>query len=325
MNRPRKLNRHLPRNVYFKHGAYWYVKAGKWQKLGADLKSSLAAYASIVEAPKGGMAELIDKVLLHVSPKLSVSTRKQYAGAGRRLKKILIEFSPEQVRSSDVAGIKVALAHTPNYANRCLSLLRIVFAHAVEWQLVESNPCIGIRRHEEHKRDRYLTDAEFRAIHDKAGPRLQVIMDLCYLTAQRITDVLAIRRNDLTTDGISFVQKKTGVRLTVAWTTEMRVVTERAKGLGKNVAALTLLYNRRGKVPDYRTVKLQWDDACAAAGVKDAHLHDVRAKALTDAKRQGQNATALAGHTDPRMTERYIRLRESPIVNGPSFRQAVDK
>jgi len=61
MNRPRKKDRHLPRCVYHKHGAYWLVRKGKWTKLASDLRGALAAYASIFEAPKGGMAELSRK------------------------------------------------------------------------------------------------------------------------------------------------------------------------------------------------------------------------------------------------------------------------
>lgn len=315
--RLRKTNQHLPRCVYMRHGSYWYVKAGKWHSLGKDLHAALATYASWIESPAGGTAALIDRVLLHVTPKLAPATVRSYKTAARRLKKMLIEYAPDQVQPRDVAAIKVALGATPNFANRCLSLLRVVFSHALEWQMVATNPCVGIKRHIERKRSRYLSDDELSKIREKAGPRLQAIIDLLYYTAQRVGDVLAIRRNDLTDSGIRFAQGKTGVKLTVGWTPELRAAVERAKILNGNIRALTLFHNRRGRVPDYRTVQLQWDTACQAAGVSDAHIHDVRAKSLTDAKREGSDATALAGHTSARMTDRYIRLRESPVVSGP--------
>jgi hypothetical protein len=46
----------------------------------------------------------------------------------------------------------------------------------------------------------------------------------------------------------------------------------------------------------------------------------MRAKALTDAKRQGYDPQVLAGHTDARMTARYIRLRETPLATGPRLK-----
>ena len=214
--------------------------------------------------------------------------------------------------------MKVSLADTPNFCNRCRSVLRIVFNHALEWQLVESNPVVWIMRHAEKKRSRYLTDDELAAISTAAGPRLQIIIDLLYRTGQRVSDVLRIRRADLTDDGIQFAHDKTGIKLTVAWSPELRTAVERAKALYGNVAAFRLLRNRRGKALDYRSVQLRWQTACEAAGVKDAHLHDLRAKAPTDANREGFDATALDGHSSARTTERYIRLRESPLVRGPS-------
>lgn len=317
MTRPRKTDRHLPACVYQRHGAFWYVQKGRWTRLGADLPSALAAYARLRERPTGGMVALIDDALAHMRPKLKPSTAKQYEAAAKKLREILAEFAPEQVRPKHVAAIKVALREHPNMANRCLSVLRSVFALALEWQLVESNPCVGIKRHVEAQRERYLTDEEFAAIRAAGSARFQVMVDLLYLTGQRVSDVLAIRLGDLTPEGIRFRQGKTGAKLLVAWTPELRAVVERAKGLGGNIRALTLFYTRRGGVPAYSTVRDQWQAACAAAGIEDAHIHDLRAKSLTDAKRQGLNPTALAGHTSSAMTERYIRARETPVVQGP--------
>jgi integrase len=316
MTRPRKTDRHLPACVYLKHGAYWYVQRGRWQRLGDDLQTALSEYARLRERPRGGMVALIDDALAHMKPKLKKSTAQQYEIAAKKLREIL---APEQVKPKHVAAIKVALREHPNMANRCLSVLRSVFALAVEWQLVESNPCIGIKRHAEAKRDRYLNDEEIAAIRANCSPRMQCVVDVLYLTGQRVSDVLAIRLADLAPEGIRFRQGKTGAKLLVAWTPELRAVVERAKSLGGNIRALTLFYTRTGKTPSYRTVKDQWDAACEKAGVQDAHIHDIRAKSLTDAKRQGLNPTALAGHASAAMTERYIRARETPVVHGPGF------
>lgn len=317
--RPRTKNRHLPPCIYKRGPSYYLVKGGKWERLGTNLATVLAEYGRRLEQPAGGMADLIDRVLLHIAPAKSPTTNKQYRKIGDKLKEIFVEFTPEQVQSKHVAAIKVRFAHTPFYANRLVSVLRLVFGFAVEWQLVGANPAIGITRHAEAKRERYITDAEYRAIYTHAGERLRAIMDLCYLTGQRISDVLRIRYGDLTEAGIAFRQGKTGAKLLVTWNESLRATVARAKALHGNVQALTLLHNRRGKPPDYSTVKIQWDKARKAAGVPDARIHDLRAKALTDAKRQGFNPQTLAGHTDGRMTERYIRLRETPEASGPSF------
>jgi integrase len=322
--RPRKANRHLPPCVYLRHGAYYHVKNGKWNRLGTDLPTALAAYGRMHATPDGAMDTLIDNALEAMKPRLSPSTRLQYAICGRKLKAMLAEFSPEQVKPKDVAQIKLGMADTPNMANRVLSVLRQIFDYAVEQQLVDSNPALGIKRHGERKRRRLVTPEEFNAIRRHAGPRLQIIMDLWRLTGQRVVDVLRIRRADLRPEGIYFKQDKTDAELIVRWNPELRAVVEAAKTLNGNVKTLTLLHNRRGKAPDYSTVKGQWDDARRAAGVQDVQIRDLRAMSLTAAKRQGMNPTALAGHASEAMTRRYLRDREVPVVDGPSFGQVLD-
>jgi site-specific recombinase XerD len=117
------------------------------------------------------MATLTDDVLAHLSPKLATSTRAQYRVAAGKLKEILAEFAPQQVTQRDVVQIKLALAHTPNMANRIISFLRQVFDYALELEIVDDNPCRSVRRLVEAKRGRYLTDDEYRAIYAKPGLR----------------------------------------------------------------------------------------------------------------------------------------------------------
>lgn len=317
--RPRKHDRHLPACVYHRHGAYYLVKGGKWVKLGADLKTALAEYARLREGPKGGMQALIREALPSITAKVSPATKAQYEGAARRLEEIFAEFSPQEVLPKHVAQMRRALASTPNMANRLLTVLRLVFHYAVEEQLVDMNPCVGIRRLEEAKRERLIALGEFDAIYAKAGERLQVIMDLLRLTGQRVTDVLGIRFADLVEAGIYFRQQKTKARLIVRWSPELRQAVERAKTLGGNLRAMTLLHGRGGKPVDYRTVHDQWTAACRAAGVEDADLRDLRAMSGTEADRQGKDPTKLLGHTSPAMTRRYLRDKEVPVVDGPSF------
>lgn len=328
MTRPRKKDRHLPECVYPKHGAYWYVKNGKWQRLPptgpSTLSSALEAYAALVETPRGGMPALIDEALVVICKRVAPSTAGQYEDAAKILKRKLVQFAPAQVRPVHVVQLRQSLVATPNMANRCLSVLRSVFDYALEQQLIDSNPAIGVKRLKEKKRDRLITPQEYVAIYAQAGPRLQVIMDLCIRTGQRITAVLRIRRADLTEEGIRFGRHKTEGKGVTAWTPELRAVVERAKTLDGKISALTLLRNRRGKPPDYRTVRDQWDEAVRAAGVSDAHLHDLRAVAATWAKRQGLNPTALLMHSSPAQTERYLRGREEPVIEGPSFGHLID-
>lgn len=322
--RPRKKDRNLPPCVYQKHGAFWYVKKNKWHRLGTELGPALMEYAKLAYRAESGMVELINKALPYLLDGKAPGTVDQYERAAERLKEILAEFSPEQLRQRDVAAIRDHLRATPNMANRIITFLRLVMNYAVDWQIIDNNPCIGIKRLPEKKRDRYLTDAEFRAIYDNASENLKPIMLVCYYTGQRISDVLAIRMSDVSDDGIYFVQKKTRQKVLIAMTPELKAAIEQARALPRKAQGMTLFCSARGSKPyDYSTVKQMWRTAVAKASLQErATLHDLRAKAITDAKNQGLNAQALGGHATEAMTNRYIRARDTVVAQPPSFRQA---
>lgn len=317
--RPRKSHPNLPKYVQHRHGAYYLVRAGKWEPLGRDLDDALAEYAKRMAPPAAGLAGLIDSALAAKKAKLAPATWDQYQIVAAKIKHMLAGFRPEQVLPRHVAQVKRELANTPNMANRTMSVLRLVFDFALESQLVDSNPAIGIKRYPEQKRRRLISLEEYASIHALAGPRLQCVMDLLFLTGQRVEDALQVKLADLRDEGIYFEQDKTEARLVVEWTPELRAVVAKAKGLIKSVTGFTLLQGRQGKPVDYRTVRDQWELACKAAGVEDAQMRDIRAMSATAIRAQGGNATALLGHTSAAMTDRYLRDRVVPLVGGPSL------
>lgn len=325
VNRPRKSKGPFPPCFYQKHGAFYLVKANKWMRLGSDYGLALAEYARIMQTGETrGMPKLIDEVLAKVKPRLADSTAEQYAYAAKLLKKALAQFEPHEVKARHMAKIQDDLSSTPNMANRVISFARLIFVDAVKRQLVDSNPCVGIPRLPEEKRKRLISDKEWMAIYEQAGARLKVIMRLQYLTGQRIGDVLAIKRSQITDEGLFFRQQKTGAQLLVRWTPDLKAAIEEAKAITGDVPSLTLLRSRTGGPPDYRSVAEQFARAAEAAGVEDVRLNDGRAKAGTETKRQGKSARALLGHASETMTARYLRDKEIPEVEGPSFRQGLD-
>lgn len=319
--RRRKKNTHLPPCVHLHHGAYYFIKRNVWTPLGKDLAGALTQYAKLVEGPKdGGIGRLVDQAMPVICRDVKPNTAAQYRIAGKKLSRALAQFEPAQVLPKHLAAIKLAMADRPNMANRVLTVARLVFAYALENQLVSINPAIGVKRHKERKRDRLPLPAEVDAIKAHAGPRLVVIIDLLRYTGQRANDVLKIRESDISTDGITIKQQKTGAMLTVGWNKGLRETVARARALHGQIRSLYLLPSRwRGKAPDYRSVKDQWDKACEAAGVTNLHLHDLRAMAATQAKMEGKDAQALLGHTSATQTATYLRDKSTPIVQAPEY------
>jgi len=333
MNRPRRLNPEgLPPCVYKKHGAYWLVKRGKWTRLGVDRREALMEYARITSGAQGAgsFPAFCDQTHAILKTKWAANTVTTYDQARKALNKIFSDFHPEQIRRRHAQMMMDAQIAHPRIANRNLGFLRLVMKRALGLEMIEHDPCISVRKHPVKSRGRLLTDAEFDAIYKHAGPRLQVIMDICYLTGQRIGDVLAIKYDDLAEDGINFVQQKTESRLTIKWSIELKAVIERAKSLTSEGKVATLptgfllrgeVAHKRAKPPRYTVVLAQWVAACKAAKVEDANLHDIRAKSATDSERLGIDPQKLLGHKDARTTRDYLRGLNSPLVEGPSIRQ----
>ncbi len=316
------MTRDLPKRVYWKHGAFFWSdpRTGKWIRLGTTEAEARRRHAELAPLPVvNGLPALIQTAEPVILAGRAKNTQAQYRIALRRLRSIFAEFAVEDLKPKHVAQLRLSLAATPNMGNRILSVLRMVYDYALEQQLVDSNPCVGIKRNPERKRKRYLTDAEFLLIREHAAPRLRLMMDIAYMTGQRIGDVRSIMRRQITDEGIAFQQQKTDARLVVQWTDELRAAINAALALHGKVPGLSLFFTRgrRSGVPSYGTVRDQWRRACEAAKIEDAWLHDLRAKAATDARRQGKDARALLGHTDDRQTDRYIRAREIPTVTGP--------
>lgn len=323
MIRPRSKNRDLPPCLYLKSGRYWFVKRNKWHDFGTDLHGALKLYAD-AHKPKGarGMEKLLDEWLEEAADAVKASTLTHYRSAvNSKIKPAFIEFSPGEVESPDVAAFLYHHRKTPNMANRMRTILKMAFDLAIRQGLTKTNPVIATIRNKEKRRTRYLTDVEWKAIYAQADEALKAIMDVSFYTAQRIGDVLKIRRADIRATGHLYVkQQKTGKELLIQITPELRSAIESAKAKG-SIRSLYLFSQADGRQWSYWAIRDKWRAAAEAAGVEDARLHDNRAKGITEANRQGLNAKMLAGHTSQQQTDAYIRDRELDVAIPPSFRK----
>lgn len=318
--RPRKKDRHLPACVYLRGSAYYYVKKNVWTKIGDDLPTALKEYTKKVAAPTERMPGLLARYIEELE--LAPNTIRAYKFAADKLSPILEEFEPHQLTSRDIEQILYHHRKTPSMANVMRNVLVGALSLAYTLQMVDRNVAKDVAPLPEKKRTRYITDEEYAAIYSKATPTMQVVMDLCYLTGQRIGDVLSIRYADITDEGIHIVQQKTKHRMIVAAGPDLLSVIARAKSLHQSVKGLTLLHTRQGKQFAYSTIRTLWGRACNAAKVEDAHIHDLRAKAATDAKKYGLDSMSLLGHQTESSHRRYQRSRETVVASALSFRSS---
>ena len=85
------------------------------------------------------------------------------------------------VETAHVASLHYRLRETPRAANRALSVLSKMFSLACAWGLAAegTNPCRGVRKYKEKKRERFLTRDEYRRL----GQALVEAMTLAHRVA----------------------------------------------------------------------------------------------------------------------------------------------
>ncbi|WP_047535390.1 tyrosine-type recombinase/integrase [Methylotenera sp. N17] len=329
MGRRRKANFNLPPRMYLKHGAYYYVsRDNKWLRLSDDKAIAFSKWAEIEgEIPResgsekpitGSMAALIDKYMIEIAPKKAKATYTGNVMEAKNLREVfgkmlILEVRPTHIaKYLDIRGLKA-----PIRANREISLLSHMFSYAMRWGQVDRNPCLGVAKHTEKGRDRYITDQEFEGVKEIASELIAIVMDFAYITAMRKGDILKLRLDQITDEGIWVKQSKTGAKQLYEWTNGLTEVIARAKALKRPIRGLYLFCNRQGQPYTDSGFKAMWQRIqikWSRSGGQRFTFHDIRAKALTDAKRMGLDAQSLAGHSSFAMTEHYIKQREYKVV-----------
>lgn len=319
--RPRKSNRNLPPCVYLKHNAYYLVKKGKWIRLGDTLPQALKALANRIDTTDEMMPALIQRWFDQAT--MSENTRKGYKTAVHRLAHAYAEFKPSEVTAHSVLAVMNHYKDNPGSANILRAVMLNVMEFAFREMIVDRNVVKDTSGYVIKHRSKLLTSAEVESIREVSKPVLKSIIDMLYLTGQRIGDILKIKLSDMTEDGIYVKQQKTGNELIIGWSPELRQAVSEAKALSP-VRGL-YLYHRGGHKLSYVSVRKLWDKARIEAGVPDAQMRDIRAKTATDARKQGLSSQNLLGHKSAKTTEIYLRDKEIKIATPVSIRQSMKK
>lgn len=302
----------LPRRVYRKGPSFYYVTLdNKWLRLGRTEREMYKRLAEILKDVERAdtLSALFDRYLRDVMPEKAPKTRKDQERQLKRLREVFGKMLPGQVTTQHVARYLDKRGGAK--ANREMALLSHVFAHAIRWGLATTNPCRGVMRNKERPATRYITDDEFWARWEQCQdhPPFPLLLELLYLTGQRLGDVLRIRESQITDDGIEIEQGKTGKRLILEWTPALTDLVKRCRS--SKVAAINPPLIRRRDGHPYTVAgigamwrRIEWGD------VERFTLRDIRAKSASD-----HPDGAHLGHTSRRTLERFY-LRKPKTVRG---------
>ena len=336
MGRHPSKNSNLPPKVRArKRGAktwYYYDTGGKPRKeipLGSDYALALKKWAELKVNATPRHPNIItfryvaERYIKEIIPGKARATQKDNL---RELKQLYLWFDnpPAPLDLIKPINIRQYLDRRNNIrANREKALFSHIWNKAREWGYTDlANPCAGITgKRETGRKDTYIEDKMFDAVHRVASVPLQDAMTLAYLTGQRLSDMLKMRETDIIDGAIQVTQEKTNKKLRINIEGELSALINKilARKSKYKIRSLYLIVDETGQRFTYSMLRGQFDKARQEAGIskESFQFRDLRAKAGTDkAESSGdiRQAQKQLGHTTVTMTEHYVRGRKGDKV-----------
>jgi len=212
----------------------------------------------------------------------------------------------------------------PGSANRSLALLSKMFNLAERWGLRPpgSNPCRGVDKYPENKRDRFLSDKELarlgKALDDAERdetetPYVVGAIRLLLFTGARLGEILPLLWNhvDLERGVLSLPDSKTGAKQVYLSAPALQVLSNIPKQAGN---PHVICGHKKGA--HLVNIQKPWRRLRAAAKLPDVRIHDLRHSFASFGATGGlslQMIGSLLGHAQVTTTERYAHLSDDPL------------
>ena len=188
------------------------------------------------------------------------------------------------ITSKDIKEFLESMSDKTTTANRCFALLSIMFKKAEEWEYLppKSNPCVGVSKYKENKKQRFLSRSELERLEDALDQTEKSSKEAYYtVNAIRLAIYVGLRKGNILNlkwDDVHLKERyihlpdtKTG---------------EDAQPLNDKAIELLSSLERRannpyvfpGKVPgkSLSEIKTAWRQILKRANLKDLRFHDLR-------------------------------------------------
>lgn len=272
------------------------------------------------------VAELCQRFSEEHLPKRRASTRRNYTAAinNQILPKLgsckVVELSFTDI---DALHRKITKAGAPYAANRTVALLSKMMSVAIKWGWRADNPCRGIERNHEDKRERFLTSDEItrlgKALDQCPDRQGATIVGLLLLTGSRSGEVRSMQWSDL--------DLKTGVWTKPASTTKQRKhhripLSAPARDLLERIRSeaardAVFVFPSSAAATEHRAeLKKTWKWICKAAKIRNLRIHDLRHSYASVLASGGYSLPVigrLLGHTQATTTSRYAHLLDTVL------------
>ena len=267
------------------------------------------------------VADLAERFMrVHVETHLKPSTATSYRHI---LKKHILPalggMEIEQVGRAQVSALHHSLRGAPSMANGSVGLLSKMFSLAETWELIPpgNNPCRAVRPYSMRRRERFLSDEEFRRLggtlrdaeaDGSVWPPAVAAIRLLMLTGCRRSEILNLRWDDVdhTAGELRLRDAKTGPRMVPLTTPALRVL----DGIARIPGNPWVFPGQNGASRPLNLTPY-WERIRTGAGLDDLRIHDLRHSYASRALALGEGLSAigkLLGHAKVSTTARYAHL-----------------
>ena len=307
-------------------GRHGVISAEQARQRAALIIARIKAGEEPVPAPRAEavgptVAELAERYLReHAAVRCKPRTAEGYRRVvGRHILPALGAMPVAAVGREHVTELHHRLRDTPVMANMAVTTLSQMINQAMAWGLVpeDGNPCRFVQKYKERRRERFLTEPEFRRlgrvldaleaeglvpVHAAAALRLLM------LTGCRRNEILTLRWEDVHLDAreLRLRDAKTGPRSVLLSPAAAKVLAELPRVPGNPWVIA-------GRRPGTRlsTINRHWRVVRARAGLDDVRIHDLRHSFASRALALGESLPMigkLLGHSQIQTTARYAHL-----------------
>ena len=318
-----------------KVGRHGVLNADEARKRAALIIARIRAGEEPVPEPVAAVGPTVAEVAErfrrdHIAVRLKASSARRLESVIQR--HILPAFGNRPmvgIERKDVLALHQRMSGTPNQANRMLRTLSLMYTLARDWGMLPAgvlsaghNPCTGVMKYPERKRERFLTDAEFERLGDVlkdaqmrggASESSMAAIRLLLLTGCRKSEILTLRWEhvDLPAAQLHLPDAKTGAR-TVSLPEEAVKVLEEIRRVPGNPWVIA------GRKPNTHLMSLDvgWRTLRSRAGLEDVRIHDLRHSYASRALALGESLPMigkLLGHKQIETTARYAHLADDSV------------
>lgn len=217
-------------------------------------------------------------------------------------------------------------------ANGTLAVLSAIMGAAERWGVIPhgSNPCRGVERYREEKRERFLRPEERAALEQAISaavakpigatgsitPGVAFVLRLLMWTGARTSEITGLRWGMVDLEGacLRLPDSKTGAKVIPLGDGALELL--RAHRPANPEPDAVVCVNAAGRPIDHSGLGRSWLRIRKYAGISDVRKHDLRHSFASDALNAGvplAHVGAMLGHANPQTTARYAHVADAAL------------